>query len=105
MPKFAFIYRNATPPASPEEGQQYMADWRNWSDSLGDALIDPGMPFSQTVAVSSGDATQDIGPQTLNGMSVVEVADCHEARAMAERCPHLARGGDIVIAEGMDMEM
>ncbi|MDE1467079.1 hypothetical protein [Aurantiacibacter sp. D1-12] len=105
MPKFVFIYRNANPPASPEAAQQHMADWREWSQSLGKALINPGMPFAQTVAVTKEDATEDIGANRLNGFSVVEVSDCHEARAFAERCPHLNIGGDIVIAEGVEMEM
>lgn len=105
MPKFALIYRDANPPSSPEEGQKHMEAWRAWSASLGDALIDPGMPFAKTVAVSEGGATEDIGPNSLNGVSILEVANCHEAREIAERCPHLGLGGDIVIAECLDMEM
>lgn len=105
MPKFALIYRNANPPSTPEEGEKHMQDWMAWSTGLGEAMVEPGMPFSQCVAVSSEGVNEDIGAHTLNGISIVEAEDCHAARAMAEGCPHLGMGGDIVVAEGMDMPM
>lgn len=105
MPRFALIYRNANPPGSPEEGQKHMEAWRAWSSGLGDAMVEPGMPFSQSVAVSSSGVSENVGANALNGISIVEAEDCHAARAMAESCPHLSLGGDIVVAEGMDMEM
>lgn len=105
MPKFAFLYRNANSPGSPEEGKKHMEAWRKWSTGLGAAMIEPGMPFSRTVAVSGKGTSEDVGPQTFNGISIVEASDCKAAQAMAQSCPHLGMGGDIVIAEGMDMEM
>ncbi len=105
MPKFAFIYRDANPPSSAEEGQAHMEAWRAWSSGLGDALIDPGMPFSQMVRVDKNGIEKWEGDVPLNGVSVVEVATCEEAGAMAASCPHLNLGGDIIVAEGMDMEM
>lgn len=105
MAKFAFIYRAATPPSSPEEGQAHMKNWTAWSDSLGDAMIYPGMPFSQAVVVSKDGIERMTEGVPLNGISVVEAATCEEAGAMAARCPHLDMGGDIVVAEGVDMKM
>lgn len=105
MPKFVLIYRNASPPSTPEEGQHHMAAWQEWSASLGSAQIDPGMPFGQTVAISKAGENVDIGPNVLNGVSVIEAEDCHAARAMAASCPHLNLGGDIVIAEGIELPM
>ena len=105
MPKFVLIYRNANPPASPQEGQQHMQDWRAWSSGLGEAMIEPGMPFKQTLVVSSDGVSESIGANALNGVSIVEAADYNAAQSMAQACPHLKLGGDIVIAEGMDMAM
>ena len=105
MPKFALIYRNAKPMSSPEEGQQHMIAWRAWSTGLGEALIEPGMPFSQAVTVTSEGITRVGDEAALNGISIVEAATCEEAGEMAQSCPHVLRGGDIVVAEGMDMEM
>jgi hypothetical protein len=100
MAKFAFIYRSANPPSSPEAGQAHMQAWTAWSDGLGDAMIYPGMPFSQAVVVSKDGIERMTEGVPLNGVSVVEAATCEEAGAMAASCPHLNMGGDIVVAEG-----
>lgn len=105
MPRFALIYRDANPPSTPAEGQQHMEAWMAWSNGLGEAMIEPGMPFSQSVAVSASGTSEDIGPHELNGISIVEAADRQEAIAMAQGCPHIKMGGDIVVSEGMDMPM
>ncbi|WP_298464334.1 hypothetical protein [uncultured Erythrobacter sp.] len=105
MPRFAFIYRNAQPPTTPEEGQQHMEAWRAWSSRLGDALVEPGMPFSQAVTASKDGVARHGDEASFNGISIVEAETCEEAGAMASSCPHLNLGGDIVVAEGMDMEM
>ncbi|MEP1422899.1 MAG: hypothetical protein ABJK59_14115 [Erythrobacter sp.] len=105
MPRFAFIYRDAQPPKTPEEGQQHMIAWREWSAGLGDAMIEPGMPFSQAVTASKDGVTRVGDEGTFNGISIIEAATCEEAGAMAMACPHLNLGGNIIVAEGMDMEM
>jgi len=105
MPKFAFIYRNAQPPKTPEEGQQHMEAWRAWSTGLGDAMIEPGMPFSQAVTASKDGVARTGDEAVFNGISIVEAATCEEAGEMAKSCPHIDVGGDIIVAEGMNMEM
>ena len=105
MLKFTLIYRNANPVSSPEQGQKHMEAWRAWSSGLGDALVEPGMPFSKAVKVAGDGTGDDVGAQSFNGVSIVEAADLEAACAMARSCPHLQLGGDIIVAEGMDMEM
>lgn len=105
MPKFAFIYRGGKPPASPEEGQQHMEKWRAWAASLGDANIYPGMPFSSARIVSGTGVSDGSGEPGLAGVSVVEANDLTAAQDMAQSCPHIDLGGDIVVAQGVDMEM
>ncbi|MEP3050308.1 MAG: hypothetical protein ABJP48_12085 [Erythrobacter sp.] len=105
MPRFALIYRNAQPPKNPEDGQQHMVKWRAWSSGLGGAMIEPGMPFSNASVVSQDGAQDYVDQHSLNGVSIVEATDLAAAQGMAASCPHLNMGGDIVVAEGMDMEM
>ena len=102
MPRFAFIYRGGKPP---EDGKAHMAKWRAWRDSLEDAYVCPGMPFSAALTVAAGGTVQGSGAVALAGVSIVEAKDIEAARSMAERCPHLDLGGDIVVAQGMNMEM
>lgn len=105
MAKYAFIYRGGRPPGSPEEGQAHMSAWRAWAASLGEAYVYPGMPFSNAVTVSATGTSEGSGDIPLAGVSVVEAESLDAAREMAATCPHLTLGGDIVVAEGMDLEM
>lgn len=102
MPKFTFIYRGGNPP---RDGRAHMTRWRAWRDGLGDAYVYPGMPFSRAVTVSSEGVSEAGEGMTLSGFSVVEVDDIEVAQRMAASCPHLDLGGDIIVAEGLDMEM
>lgn len=38
MPQYMMSYIAGNPPATPEEGKQHMARYREWLASLGDAL-------------------------------------------------------------------
>lgn len=105
MTKFAFIYRGGSPFKTPEEGKAHMTKWRAWRDGLGGALVSPGMPFSTAVTVSAVDVGEGSGEIPLSGISIVEASDLGAAQKMAKACPHLDIGGDIVVAQGMDMEM
>ncbi|NVK33806.1 MAG: hypothetical protein HWE23_04950 [Rhodobacteraceae bacterium] len=105
MTKFAFIYTGGNPPASKEEGMAHMARWQEWAQGLGTAYVFPGMPFSNLTAVSSTGVRNDLESPKLAGVSVVEAASMEEAQKMAASCPHLNLGGEIIVAEGMDMPM
>ncbi len=102
MPKFAFIYRGGNPPT---DGKVHMENWRAWAASLGDAYVYPGMPFAGAVTVSSEGASDGSGDIPMSGVSIVEAETLEMAQTMAGSCPHLDLGGDIVVAQGMDMEM
>lgn len=105
MAKFAFIYRGGQPFRTPEEGRAHMARWRAWRDGLGEAYVYPGMPFSVAVTVSASGTCEGSGEVPLSGVSIVEAASLEAAQEMAKACPHLGIGGDIVVAQGMDIEM
>ncbi|MEM7525193.1 MAG: YciI family protein [Pseudomonadota bacterium] len=105
MPRYAFIYRGGDTFETPEDGAAYMEKWRAWAASLGAAYVIPGMPFRATATVDGAGVSAGPRDPRLSGFSVVEADDIAAAQAMAQRCPHVAIGGDIVVAEGMDMEM
>lgn len=105
MAKFVFVYRGGNPFETPEEGKAHMTKWRAWRDSLGSAFVYPGMPFSAAVTVNAAGVGEGSGEVPLSGISIVEASDLEAAQDMAKACPHLDIGGDIVVAQGMDMEM
>jgi len=105
MPKFALIYRGGKPFKTPEEGKAYMTKWRAWSDRLGSAFVYPGMPFSTAVTVGADGVSEGSGAIPLSGVSVIMADNLEAAEGIAKACPHLDIGGDIIVAQGMDMEM
>ena len=105
MPKFSFIYRGGKPFETPEDGKAHTMKWRAWAESLGSAYVYPGMPFSSARTVSTESVSEGSGEIPMNGVSVVEAETMDAAVEMAKACPHLNTGGDIVVAQGMDMEM
>lgn len=102
MPKFVFIYRGGN---RPEDGAAHMKKWRAWSAGLGDAKIYPGMPFASTVTVSATGVSEGSGEMPMAGVTVIEADSIEIAKEHAKACPHLDLGGEIVVAEGLDMEM
>ena len=105
MPKYLFIYRAGQDFAPPKNGGDHMQNWRAWSQGLGAAMVYPGMPCSTANIVGPKGVTPGSGEPGVAGISVVEAADMEAAMAIAQECPHLDLNGDIVVAEGMDMEM
>ncbi|WP_413717282.1 hypothetical protein [Silicimonas sp. MF1-12-2] len=102
MPKFAFIYRGGN---RPEDGAAHMEKWRVWSTGLGDANIYPGMPFAGSVTVSAAGVIDGSGDVPMTGVTVIEADDLETAIEHAKACPHLELDGQIVVAQGVDMEM
>lgn len=105
MPKYVFAYHGGPESMTPEEGQQHMQNWMAWRDDLGDAVVDPGVPTKGSRTVSQSGVSEDGGANPICGITVVEAADADEAASMAAKCPHIAVGGTIEVAEAMDMPM
>jgi hypothetical protein len=102
MPRFAFIYLGGR---RPEDGPAHMQKWLAWSAGLGKAMVEPGMPFSNVVTVAATGVTEGNEGPPMAGVSLVEAENLDAARQMAATCPHLDLDGQIVVAEGMDMQM
>jgi hypothetical protein len=81
-----------------------MAKWKAWMGGLGDAVVNPGMPFGKTKTVSAGGVSEAGGAKRLTGYSIVKAGSLDAAVAMAKDCPHLAHG-TVDVAEVMDMKM
>ncbi len=105
MAKFVFGYHGGSGmPETPEEQKKVMGAWEAWLGSLGEAVLDPGNPFtgSRTVA-SDGSASDGGGANPLGGYSIVDASDLDTAVEMAKGCPGLANGGNVEVCEAIDM--
>ena len=103
MPKYVIAYHGGRKFESPQEGAAYMAKWKSWVGSLGDAIVDPGMPLSTGKLVSSA-GVSDRGTDMLTGFTIITADGMDAALAFARACPHLEHG-TIEVAEAMEMRM
>lgn len=106
MPKFVLAYHGSPQFETKEEGMAHMTAWRAWAESLGGALIDPGLPVGPSVTVMADQSvTQDGGSNPISGVSVLEADTIEAAIDMVKPCPHLSAGGTVEIAQALDMDM
>ncbi len=105
MPKFVFAYHGGPREMSAEAGRDHMQRWMAWMGELGDAVIDRGLPFGQSVTVTPEGIKEGGGANPLAGYTLVTATDIDDAAAMAQRSPHIAIGGTIEVAAALDMPM
>ena len=103
MPNFVFAYHGGKPPESPEEGAKVMAAWNAWFETLGPAIVDGGAPVGASKTVASGGVSDGGGLNPLSGYSIVRADNIDGAVEMARGCPILEDGGNVEVAEAMEM--
>ena len=103
MTKYVIAYRGGRKFATPQEGADYMARWKDWMGGLGGAVVDAGMPLGAGKLVSAA-GVADRGADLLTGFSIVTADSIDAALQMARGCPHLDHG-TIEVAEVMEMKM
>ena len=104
MPKFIYAYHGGKAPESPEETEKVMAAWKNWFDSMGQAVLDGGGPTGDSKTVVNGRVDDNGGANPISGYSLI-AADNHDtAVAMAKGCPMVVDGsGSIEVCEVHEM--
>ena len=104
MAKYLFIYHGGDHPETEEETAKVLDDWGQWLGSMGAAVIDGGNPVGDSRTINSdGSVTDNGGPNPVTGYSIVEASDLDDAIAKARGCPLLAAGGQVELAEAIDM--
>jgi hypothetical protein len=96
MAKFVFTYR--MPPEFTPGKPETLTAWGAWFGTLGDRVIDQGLPTHGATAVG------ECGARSVpSGYSVVEAENLEAAVAIAERCPALAEGGGVQVGAAVDL--
>ncbi len=103
MPKFVFVYHGGSMPETPEEGEKVMAKWTAWLENLGAAVVDGGNPVGKSKTVFADKVADDGGANPTSGYSLVNAASIDGAVEMAKGCPILENGGNVEVAEAMEM--
>ena len=105
MAQFIITYLGGSKPATPEEGQQHFAKYKEWLVSLGDAAVSPANPMKDTHTVGPDGVSQPGSSTEMSGYTIVEAADIAAALEMAKACPFLEIGGSLEVSELMTMSM
>ena len=104
MAKFLFVYHGGTNPESEAEVKEVLDAWGKWMGSMGAAVIDGGNPVGQSSTINGdGSVSDNGGSNPATGYGLFEASDLDDAIAKAKRCPILAAGGTVELAEAIDM--
>ena len=105
MAKFVLVYSGGGMPESEEEQAAVMAAWGAWYEGLGEAVVDPGNPFSPAVKNIIPGGTVSDGPfgSQASGYSILNADSLDSALEMAKKCPMLDGNGQITVYEALDM--
>lgn len=104
MPKFLMAYHGGTTPTSEAEVEKTMAAWTAWFEAMGQAVVDPGNPVTQSYTVSESGVTENGGANPVSGYTVLDAADIQAACDIAKGCPMVMDGsGSVEVAEIHEM--
>lgn len=103
MENFMLAYYGGNPPSSEEEGMAQIDKWMAWVKDLGDAVVNPGIPFSVSKIVKSSSVADDNDPNAMKGFAVVKAEDIDAAVKISQSDPFLENGGTIRVSQMMEM--
>ena len=103
MTRYIITYLGGNPPASPEEGKQHFARYKEWLSSLGDSAVSPANPLKNTSTVNSDGTVTAGGTTAMSGYTIVEANSMESALEMAKACPFLDVGGSLEVSELIQM--
>lgn len=104
MAKYVFVYHGGSKPDTEQQVANVMAAWGAWFEGLGAAVIDAGNPVGlSTTLMSDGSVVNDGGSNPTSGYSLIDAISVEDALDKARGCPVLASGGNIEIAEAIEM--
>ncbi|NCF69083.1 MAG: hypothetical protein GWP61_24245 [Chloroflexi bacterium] len=105
MGKFVLVYTGGGMPETEEEQAAVMAAWGAWYQGLGEAVADPGNPFSPAVKNITSDRNVSDGAigTASSGYTILNADSMEAAIGMAKNCPMLDGNGQITVYETFEM--
>lgn len=103
MPQYIFVYLGGEYPTTPEEGQKHLEKFQQWLVSLGDAVINPAIPFKDTHTVKPDGSSSQGTMSAMSGLGIMRMNSMQEAVAAAQTCPFLEINGTLEISEMLEM--
>jgi hypothetical protein len=101
MTKYLLLYHGGGMPETEEENAAVLKAWEAWYTQLGNAVVDPGNPFTPNAKSVASDSKVSDGPAgtMASGYTILEAGSLDEAAKMAQSCPVLQSGAQISVFE------
>jgi hypothetical protein len=101
MSNFLLLYSGGSMPTTEAEQKAVIEAWTAWYTGLGEAVVDPGNPFTPMAKSVSSDGKVHDGPagSMASGYTIIKAGSLDAAAAMARGCPVLAGGAQITVYE------
>jgi hypothetical protein len=96
MNTYVAIYTGLPNPS--EDRAAVTAAWKQWFNSLGAAVVDPGYIFTKATTINMDATTQAGSALRLTGCSILQAETLNAAIDMVKRCPGL-HNADIAVYE------
>jgi hypothetical protein len=105
MAKYLLLYHGGGMPETEAETAAVMKEWEVWYTQLGEAVADPGNPFSPMAKSLSSDGKVSDGPAgtMASGYTILEAGSLDAAARMAQGCPVLKSGAQISVFETFEV--
>lgn len=103
MPNYLFVYHGGKKPESPDEIDAVMTAWGAWFQKLGDGVVDGGNPVGASKTVTPKSVADNGGANPASGYSIIKAGSIDEAVTHAKGCPVLQSGGNVEVAEIIEL--
>jgi hypothetical protein len=98
MSKFLVTYHGAGMPSDPKMAQQARAQFGEWLQKTGRAVVDPGAPLKSASQVANANPVAAV---PIGGYSIIEAPNVAAAEQILRSHPFVARGGTLQLHEVM----
>ncbi len=102
MNKFLFVYLGGQTPANPKEAEKYNAEWMEWFNALGKAIVEIGAE-TKVGKVVVGTVVKNPGANPVTGYTVVQADSLDSAIALAKGCPGFTQKMKLSVSEIIPM--
>lgn len=101
MAKFLLLYTGGGMPETEAQQAEVMKAWGVWYDALGEAVVDPGDPFTPMAKNITSSGRVSDGPigTMATGYTIIKADSLDSAVGMTKGCPILKSGGQISVYE------
>ena len=89
MAQFGLLYVGEPQIDDSQAAQDHQKQWFDWIGSLGDAIVNPGIPMGPPTRVTADGVSPGPTEGRLTGLTIVEAEDMDAAIEMAKSSPYV----------------